>query len=148
MKTPLLIMASSAMGQQQRYSILSNEMIRRLSNTNHEETDTEDVHRIIETFTQQLKSSGYSRGDARETVVCGFLGWRRKIARRIQEGTGFYRGAATTLRTRCKKKIMEKVSWYREKRKGKTTKKMSHRGRGYMEMDTTPREKRCTARVR
>ena len=33
MRTPLLIMASSAMGQQQRYSILSNEMIRRLSNT-------------------------------------------------------------------------------------------------------------------
>ena len=73
--------------------------------------------RIIETFTQQLKSSGYTRRDARETVVSGFLGWIRKINRRIQERVPFYRSAASTLKTRCKKKIMEKVSWYREKRK-------------------------------
>ena len=32
MKTPLVIMNRSAMGQQQRHSILSNELIRRLSN--------------------------------------------------------------------------------------------------------------------
>ena len=39
MKTPLVIMEKSAMSQQQRYSILANEMIRRLSNTNQEEPD-------------------------------------------------------------------------------------------------------------
>ena len=92
-------------------------MIRRLSNTNHEEPDIAEVTRIIETFTQQLKSSGYARRDARETVVSGFLGWIRKINRRIQERVPFYRSAASTLKTRCKKKIMEKVSWHREKRK-------------------------------
>ena len=105
------------MSHQQRYSILSNEMIRRLFNTNHEEPDAEDVTKIIETFTQELKSSGYGRRDARETVVCGFIGWRRKIARRIQEKTPFYRSGASTQRQRCKKKILEKSSWYREKRK-------------------------------
>ena len=83
MKTPLVIMEKSAMGQNQRYSILSNEMIRRLSNTNHEQPDVEDVSRVIETFTQELKNSGYSRKQAREAVVSGFLGWRRKIQRRI-----------------------------------------------------------------
>ena len=61
----------SAMSGNQRYSILSNEMIRRLSNTNHEDPDQEDVLNIIETFIQQLKSSGYGRKCAREIVVCG-----------------------------------------------------------------------------
>jgi hypothetical protein len=115
-KTPLVIMEKSAMSHNQRYSILSNEMIRRLSNTNHEVPDIEDVTNIIETFTQQLKSSGYDRRAARETVTCGFLGWRRKISRRIKEGTPFYRNAASTLKTRCKKKMLEKVTWYRTKR--------------------------------
>ena len=50
-KTPLVIMEKSAMSHNQRYSILSNEMIRRLSNTNHEVPDIEDVTNIIETFT-------------------------------------------------------------------------------------------------
>ena len=89
-KTPLVIMEKSAMSHNQRYSILSNEMIRRLSNTNHEDPDIQDVTNIIETFTQQLKSSGYGRKEARETVTCGFLGWRRKISRRIKEGSPFY----------------------------------------------------------
>ena len=55
-KTPLVIMEKSAMSHNQRYSILSNEMIRRLSNTNHEAPDIEDVTNIIETFTQQLNT--------------------------------------------------------------------------------------------
>ena len=61
-KTPLVIMEKSAMGSSQRYNILSNEMVRRLSNTNHEETNPQKVLQIIETYTQQLKSSGYERG--------------------------------------------------------------------------------------
>ena len=50
-------------------------------------------------------------------MVCGLLGWRRKIARRIQEGKLFYRSAASTLKLRGKKKLLEKVTWYRTKRK-------------------------------
>jgi hypothetical protein len=40
-KTPLVIMEKSAMGDQQRHSILANELIIRLSNTEHENNDTE-----------------------------------------------------------------------------------------------------------
>ena len=46
----------------------------------------EDVHNIIETLIQELKNSGYNRKYSREIVVSGILGWKRKIARRIQEG--------------------------------------------------------------
>jgi hypothetical protein len=117
MKTPLVIMEKSAMSSNQKHSILANELVRRLSNTNHEEPDTDDVKLIIETYIQQLKSSGYGRSTTREMVVSGIIGWRRKIARRIREQKPFYRSAESTLKGRCKKKLLEKVSWYKNKRK-------------------------------
>ena len=83
--------------QNQRHSILSNELVRRLSNTEHEEHDIEETIRVIEVYTQQLKSSGYSRKVAREIIVAGTLGWKRKIARRKKEGNDFYRSGRSTL---------------------------------------------------
>ena len=105
------------MSDKQRHSILANELIRRLSNTNHEDQDTEETSSIMEVFTQQLKSSGYSRKTTREIVVSGTLGWKRKIQRRKEDGTDFYRSAKTTLVGRCRKKLLEKVTWYKAKRK-------------------------------
>ena len=113
------------MGDQQRHSILANELIRRLSNTEHEKNDTEETSKIIETFIQQLKSSGYNRKQAREIVVAGLLGWKRKIKRRKDDGQEFYRNAKSTLATRCRKKLLEKTSWYKEK-----AEKKSQRRRG------------------
>ena len=50
-------------------------------------------------------------------MVSGVLGWQRKIIRRIKEGKPFYRSAESTLKLRCKKNLMEKVTWYKNKRK-------------------------------
>ena len=58
------------MNDNQHYSILANELIRRLRNTNHEQPDMEDTLKIIEVFTQQLKSSGYTRKKSRECNSC------------------------------------------------------------------------------
>ena len=104
------------MSDKQRYAIMSNELIRRLSNTNHTNDDHDEQVNIIETFTQQLKSSGYNRKASREMVVAGVLGWRRKIQRRKKEGSNFYRTANSTLAKRCKKKLTEKSTWYKRKR--------------------------------
>ena len=71
---------------------------------------------ITETLIQELKNSGYNRKSSRGIIVSGVLGWKRKIARRIQEGTPFYRSAASTLKQRCKKKLLEKVNWYKKER--------------------------------
>ena len=116
MKTPLVLMQKSAMGDRQRYSILSNELNRRLSNTNNELVDKTEQHNIIEKFIQQLKSSGYERKASREIVISGILGWKRKIARRKKEGTNFYRSAKSTLAKRCRKKLTEKSTWFKRKR--------------------------------
>ena len=99
-----------------RFSILSNKLTRRLINTNHEKEDKEEQEKIIETLIQQLKSSGYDRKAAREMVVSGVLGWKRKMMRRGKEGTEFYRTAKSTLAGRCKRKLTENSTWFKRKR--------------------------------
>ena len=39
----------------------------------------------------------------------------RKRRRRKEEGLGFYRGAASTLRTRMRKKLPDPVNWYKSR---------------------------------
>ena len=116
MKTPFVIMQNSAMSDKQRSSILANELIRRLSNTNHENNDLIEQSEIIEIFTQQLKSSGYARKATRDMVVSGILGWKRKIRRRKNEGSLFYRSGKSTLAGRYRKKLTEKSTWFKRKR--------------------------------
>ena len=74
MRTPFVVMKRSAMGEQQRISILSNELIRRLSNVETSVVD-EEMPKIIEHYISQLKTSGYERSQAREVICSGVVGW-------------------------------------------------------------------------
>ena len=112
MRSSYVILQKSALGEQQRMSILSNELIRRLSNI-HEDVIATEIHPIIEHYTSQLNSSGYGRKQARNIIIAGVLGWMRKAARRKAEGLPFYRNAKSTIGTRSKKKLTAKTTWYR-----------------------------------
>ena len=116
MKTPYTIMNNSAMGEHQKASILSNELVRRLSNIDIENVKHEEVAAVIEKFIKQLKSSGYNQKHSKEHTVNGIKGWKNKISRRKKEGKGFYRLAGKTLKKRLQKKLTEKETWYRKER--------------------------------
>ena len=117
MRTPYVIMRKSAISDHSRYNILSNELVRRLSNMNREGTSQDEKNEVVENFILQCKTSGYSRHETREGVVSGIKGWKRKHERRARDGISFYRGAKSTLAGRVKKKLTEKTSWYKKKRK-------------------------------
>ena len=72
---------------------------------------------VVEKFVRQLKNSVYSQKVAKENVVNGIIGWKRMIKEREREGKELYRPAQSTLRSRVYKKLMEKESWYKEKKK-------------------------------
>ena len=57
--------------------------------------------------------------------MAGLLGWKRKIKRRKDDGQEFYRNAKSTLATRCRKKLLEKTSWYKEKAEKESEKRMN-----------------------
>ena len=115
MRTQLLIPEKSAMAQKQKMSILSNELVRRLSNICIDKAEAGEKRKVADHFTSQLKNSGYGRRMSREIVVAGILGWLRKIRRRKEEGRGFYRGAKSTLGLRMKKKLLDPTTWFRNK---------------------------------
>ena len=117
MKNQVLLMIRSAMATKQKYTILANELTRRLSNCNREGTDQGEKDRICEEYIRQLKNSGFGRAEVREMVVSGVKGWLRRHKRRVQEGIEFYRSAANSLQSRAKKKLLGKSNWYKEKRK-------------------------------
>ena len=116
MKTPYVIMKRSAMSQHSKVSILSNEIVRRLSNINHKMIPTKEIEEVVEVFIGEMKTSGYERAETKEIVVSGITGWQRKMKRREEEGR-IYRSARSTLSIRCRKKLLEKTSWYKAKRK-------------------------------
>jgi hypothetical protein len=91
MKTPFVVMQRSAMGEHQKAAILSNELVRRLSNINLGKVEHGEIIEVVEKFTQQLKNSGYSNKQSRDLVVGGIKGWKNKIKRRKKEGKEFYR---------------------------------------------------------
>ena len=91
MRTPYVIMQRSAISDNSRYNILSNELVRRLSNMNKDGTTQEEKLEVVEHYIQQCKTSGYSRHETREGVVSGIKGWKRKHQRRERDNINFYR---------------------------------------------------------
>ena len=115
MKSQLMMMKRSAQGEQQKMDILSNELIRRMSNVCDKVDITEKVE-IIDHYSKQLKNSGYSWKQAKEIVECGLKGYLNKCERRKQEGKGFYRKAKQTISSRIRKKLLERTSWFKGKK--------------------------------
>ena len=112
------------MSEHQKMAILSNELVRRLS-TIHREVLEEEIHEVIEHYTTQLKTSGYSRKQTKEIIVCGIVGWRRKLERRQKKNQKEYLDAKETLEKRTDAKLLERSNWYKENLKRKIEDKES-----------------------
>ena len=115
MKSPLVIMARSGMGTQQKIQILANELTRRLSNVNTRISEnTKEKTRIIEQYTKELKNSEYPARTAKEIIKSGIRGYKTRLTRRTASGQEFYRAAHRTINTRVKKKLLSRENWYKQ----------------------------------
>ena len=137
MKTPFTVMQRSAMSEHQKMSILSNELVRRLSNI-HKDVVAVEIEAVIEQYTGQLKASGYSRKQTKEIVVYGVVGWRRKLERREKAGQGQYLAAEDTLKSRTEAKLLEKTTWF----KGNQKRKLENKESNYQYHPPSKRRKR------
>ena len=106
-------MARSAVSIQQKIQILSNELTRRMSNIQLEGLRQEERNVVVEQFTQELKSSGYSFSLAKNIVLSGLKGWMTRRKNREKNGQEFYRTAQKSAYTREKKKLLSKENWYK-----------------------------------
>ena len=103
----------------QKYAILSNELMRRLSNIGSD-VPLDEKLQIIEKFIEEMKNSGYDIRSAREAIISGLKGFKSRWKRRTKDGKNFYRTARETLPLRTHKKLLESTSWYKETEGGET----------------------------
>ena len=116
MQTPLVTMERTAMAAQQKHAILANDLVRRLTMIK-EDVATEEKIEVVDKFTKKLKTSGYNQNQCTELVTSGVKGFKNKVKNRKKNGQPLYRNAKSTLKGRIKKKLVEKTSWYKQKKK-------------------------------
>ena len=117
MKVRLLTMKNSAMSRPQKVSILSNEVVRRLTKVNIGKVEKMEVVKVMDNMTYEMKNSGYDRKETLEVIKSGMIGWLRKLKRCETNNNAFYKSAASTLSQRYKKKLLEKTNWYRKRKR-------------------------------
>ena len=88
----------TAMSENKKMAILSNDLVRRLSVIFWKKEEDSEKVKVVEHFMMQLKASGYGRRRTRDIVISGVLVWIRKRKRREECGQDFYRGAESTLK--------------------------------------------------
>ena len=98
-----------------------------------------EMHEVIEQYVGQLKTSGFTRKQASEIVVCGVVGWRRKLERREKAGQKEYMEAKDTLEQRTEDKLLEKTNWY----KGNNKRKLENKNSKYQYNPPTKKRKKA-----
>ena len=105
----------SAMGENQKITILSQDLIRRLMNTNTcESLGLEEKSRIVDQY-KKIRNSGISIDQTRRIIVNGIKGYESKKRRREKEGRPLRSTAAKNRCSRLRSKLLEKSNWFKRK---------------------------------
>ena len=109
----LTMQSRSAMEQNTKIGIMGNEVIRRLLNSggaigNNERWEALDGYAV------KLLTSGYTLEVTRRIILSGIRGFEAKVKRREQGGIPLYRTAAESGKSRNRKKIIGKSTWFKK----------------------------------
>ena len=113
MRTPYVVMSRSAMSTQQKLQILSNELTRRLYSVNLDKNPQAEQDKIINQMTQELRTSEYNHATAREIIISGIRGLRKRLELRKKKGQEKYRPGVSTVKIREHKKLLGRETWYK-----------------------------------
>ena len=95
-----------------KFAILSQELCRRLFNCKSTVTQAR-VNEIIDEFSLKLLRSGYSIPQVRQIFISGMRAFQSKVRVAKESGQNLHRSAAASLKSRIKRKVFEKVQWFR-----------------------------------
>ena len=112
MKNPFCIMKNSAMSEKSKIIILAQDLIRRMSHIN-EKISQEERDSVVNDYIDRLVRSGYTEEQVRQIIQSGLTGYVRKLQRAKKTGTPFHKPAKMTLKTRMKKRLTQRESWYK-----------------------------------
>ena len=105
----------SAMGENIKSQILSQDLIRRLLNTS-EDLSKEYREHVVDEYGKKILNSGYTREQAIRILVNGIKGYENKRRRRIKEGRRLRTTAKESRSERYRKKLLAKSTWFKRKK--------------------------------
>ena len=91
----------TAMGENPKIKILSQEMVRRLLNTS-EEVEEEHIIEITDEYAKKLHNSGYRKEQIRKIILAGVKGYGAKLKRSREQGIPLRRTAKESEETRAR----------------------------------------------
>ena len=106
----------TAMGEDSKLQILSNDLIRRLKN-NAEELGEGAKVKIVDDYSQKLLNSGFRGEQLQRIVTNGIKGYESKLKRCMEQGRKLHRSSTNSQGARVKKKLLAKSSWFKRRKK-------------------------------
>ena len=119
----------SAMGEDSKMQILSNDLVRRLSNCSLD-IEAEERRNIVDNYAQKLLNSGFSREQTRRILIGGIKGFGAKVKRCLKEGRSLWRTAEDSRGSREMKSLLGRASWYKKKKDKKDWYREEHNKKG------------------
>ena len=110
----MTVQAKSAMNENMKIQIVSQDMIRRLLNT-REEMGATNRGAIVDGYARKLLQSGYSKEQTRKIIKNGIKGFEGRRRSRAAKGAPMRSTAKKSSRTRLVKKLLSKTNWYRKR---------------------------------
>ena len=117
------VQLKSAMAENPKLQILSNDLIRRLLNTS-EELGVGARCTVVDQYAQKLLNSGFRREQTRKILLNGIKGCEANKQRRAAEGRSLRSTAQGSRGSRIKKKLLGKSSWYKSRKNPGPTQEM------------------------
>ena len=92
---------------------LSNEVMRRLDSFS---STVGQGERILEMdkFSKKMVNSGHSIKTSRSVLISGIKGYKRRVARAIENKTPLHRSAGQSASSRRTKKLLAKTNWFKQ----------------------------------
>ena len=116
MKNQTLLMERSSLGRQQKMSIMTNELRRRLETLDDNLSQNETIS-VMDHYIQQLVNSEFGWRQIREIICSALVGHVRREKKRKLLNKPRFRSGADSLRARVERKLVERYNWFRKKRK-------------------------------
>ena len=114
------VQLKSAMAENPKQQILSNDLIRRLLNTS-EELGAGAICKVVDQYAQDLLNSGFRKEQTRKILLNGIKGYEAKKKRRAAEGRSLRSTAQGSRGSRIKKKLLGKSNWYKNRKNTRST---------------------------
>ena len=106
----------TAMGEDSKMQILSNDLIRRLKNSAEELGNGAKVT-IVDDYSQKLLNSGFRGEQLQRIIINGIKGYESRVKRCVEQGTKLHRSSTDSQGARVRRKLLAKSCWFKKRRK-------------------------------